>query len=259
MHLLLPPSEAKSTGGRGRPLPNQNPHPLLGADREAVLDALARLLDGRPDQAAKALLLPPAVAADALAANARVRTAPTLPALRRYQGVVYDGLDFGALTEREQRRAMRSLWVFSGLFGVVRGDEPIPTYRVPAKAVLPDVGVVGTYWRPRLDVVLPQLLRGRGPVVDLRSSDYAAMWRPRGDLAARTISVRVLSPLPGGGTGVVSYSSKLAKGRLAAALVRRSAAGDKVNAVDDVAAAWLAAGGPDADIAAPGRLVLFTA
>jgi cytoplasmic iron level regulating protein YaaA (DUF328/UPF0246 family) len=151
------------------------------------------------------------------------------------------------------------VWVFSGLFGVVRGDEAVPLYRVPAKAVLPGVGVVGTYWRPRLDVMLPQLLRGRGPIIDLRSSDYAAMWRPRGALAERTINVRVLSPLPGGGTGVVSYPSKLAKGQLAAALVQRAAAGDAIVDIDDVAAAWLAAGGSDADIAGTDKLVLFTA
>jgi hypothetical protein len=259
VHVLLPPGEAKSAGGRGRPLVRQSPHPLLAADRERVLDALATLVRGRPDRAAAALLLPPAVTADALAANTDVRTAPTLPALRRYQGVVYDGLDFASLNEREQRLAARSLWVFSGLFGVVRGDEAVPQYRVPAKAVLPGIGVAGTYWRPRLDVVLPQLLRGRGPVIDLRSSDYAAMWRPRGELAERTISVRVLSPLPAGGTGVVSYPSKFAKGRLASALVRRAAGGASVTGIEDVAAAWLATGGPDADIAAPGRVVLYTA
>jgi cytoplasmic iron level regulating protein YaaA (DUF328/UPF0246 family) len=259
VHVLLPPSEAKSVGGRGRPLVRQSPHPLLGADRERVLDALATLVRARPDQAAAALLLPPAVMADALAANAGVRAAPTLPALRRYQGVVYDGFDFAALSAREQRLAARSVWVFSGLFGVVRGDEAVPHYRVPAKAVLPGIGVAGTYWRPRLDLALPQLLRGRGPVIDLRSSDYAAMWRPRGELADRTISVRVLSPLPTGGTGVVSYPSKFAKGLLAAALVRRAADGAPVTSIEDVAAAWLTAGGPDAEIAAPDRLVLYTA
>jgi cytoplasmic iron level regulating protein YaaA (DUF328/UPF0246 family) len=139
----------------------------------------------------------------------------------------------------------------------VRGDEPVPLYRLPAKAVLPRLGVAATFWRPVLADVVPRLV-GAGLVVDLRSSDYAAMWRPRGELATRTVAVRVLSPLPGGGRGVVSYPSKFAKGELAAALVRRAAAGDPVERAEDVAAAWLAAGGGAAEVVAPDRVVVHT-
>ncbi|MGH8861270.1 MAG: peroxide stress protein YaaA, partial [Jatrophihabitantaceae bacterium] len=227
MRVLLPPSEAKNPGGRGRPLSARPPHPLLGGDRERVLDALGRLLAGPRRPAVRALLLPPAAVDAALAADAAARTGGTLPALRRYAGVVYDGLASAGLDGTEHRLAARSTLIFSGLLGVVRGDEPVPDYRVPAKAVLPGIGVAGTFWRPVLDEVLPILL-GRGLVIDLRSSDYVAMWRPRGALAERVVQVRVLSPLPGGGRGVVSYPSKFAKGRLAAALVRRAAAGGAV-------------------------------
>jgi hypothetical protein len=200
-----------------------------------VLTCLEALL-GRPDAAA-ALLLPDAIRDAALLADSRIRDSPTLPALRRYAGVVYDGLGFDTLDPAEQRLAGHRTYVFSGLFGVVRGDEPIPDYRVPAKAVLPGLGTCATFWRRNLDAVLPTLL-GRGAVVDLRSSDYAAMWRPDRATAARVITVRVLSPTPSGRLAVVSYASKLAKGRLAAALVRREAAGDRVRAARDVADTW---------------------
>lgn len=222
-----------------------------------MLCALARLLDGPRDSAARALLLPPAVVAAALSADAAVRDSGTVPALRRYAGTVYEGLDYAGMDPAHQRIAARALMTFSGLFGVVRGDEAVPDYRVPAKAVLPGVGVVATAWRPVLDDALPALL-GRGIVIDLRSSDYAAMWRPRGELADRTVRVRVLSPLPSGGRGVVSYPSKFAKGRLAAALVRRIAAGERVRTADDVAATWLADGGADAEVVTPRELVIHT-
>lgn len=258
MRLLLPPSEAKHPGGRGRPLSARPPHPVLGDARRDVQDALARLLAGPRQAAAKALLLPPATVDDALEANARVAACGTLPALRRYAGVVYDGIAAAGLTPAEQRLAARTVLVFSGLLGVVRGDEAVPLYRVPAKAVLPGVGVAATFWRPVLDAALPHLL-DRGLIVDLRSSDYAAMWRPRGAEAARTVTVRVLSPLPGGGRGVVSYPSKFAKGRLAAALVRRAAAGGRVGCADDVAAAWLEDGGAGAEVTSAGLVVVHTA
>ena len=235
MRLLLPPSETKRPGGRGRPLARRAPHPVLGTAREQVLSALDALV-GRPDAAA-ALLLPDAVRADALRADAHVRTSPTVPALRRYAGVVYDGLAFDALDPAEQRIAGRSIFVFSGLFGVVRGDEPIPDYRVPAKAVLPGLGTCATFWRRTLDPMLAGIF-GRGPIVDLRSSDYAAMWRPDRTAASRVITVRVLSPTPSGQLAVVSYASKLAKGRIAAALVRRAAAGHSVRTAQDVADTW---------------------
>jgi uncharacterized protein len=257
VRVLLPPSEAKHPGGRGRALPARAPHRLLGQARARVRAALAELLAGPRDAAAAALLLPPATVDDALAADAALDRSPTLPALRRYAGVVYDGLASAELDAAEQRLAARSVLIFSGLLGVVRGDEPVPYYRVPAKAVLPGLGVAGTFWRPVLDVALPQLA-GSGLIVDLRSSDYAAMWRPRGELAARTVGVRVLSPLPNGGRGVVSYPSKFAKGRLAAALVRRAAGGQPVETAEDVAAAWLTGGGPAAEVTAPDSVVVHT-
>jgi len=239
VHLLLPPSEGKTSGGRGRPLRARHADPgPLGAARHAVLAALAGLVAGDPAAAGAALLLPDGVAADALAADANVLDTRTTPALRRYAGVVYDGLDYAALTAREQRIADRACLVFSGLFGVVRGDEPVPNYRVPAKAVLPGIGVAGTYWRPVLDEVLPGLLGRRGLVVDLRSSDYAAMWRPDRATAPRVVTVRVLSPTPRGGHAVISYNSKFAKGRLAAELIRRAARGEPVDSTEDVLAAW---------------------
>jgi cytoplasmic iron level regulating protein YaaA (DUF328/UPF0246 family) len=237
VRLLLPPSEAKSAGGRGRALNRRPAAHELDQPRRELRAALARLLAGDAQAAAQALLLPAGVAAAALAANAAVESSPTTAALRRYAGVVYDGLDFSARTPNAARLAGRSVLIFSGLFGVVRGDEPVPNYRVPAKAALPGIGVLSSFWRPMLDATLPAQL-GRGLVVDLRSSDYAAMWRPASELAPRVLTVRVLSPRPGGGLGVLSYPSKFAKGQLAAALLERAAAGQPVTDVEHVAAAW---------------------
>ncbi|HTZ45825.1 MAG TPA: peroxide stress protein YaaA [Jatrophihabitans sp.] len=256
MRILLPPSEAKHPGGRGRSLRSAGAgrdevSAALFSHREQVLAALAALVD-RPDAAA-ALLLPPSVAEAALATNRRAADAPTRPALQRYAGVVYDGLAVAGLSEAALRRARTGLLIFSGLLGVSRGGDPVPDYRVPAKAVLPGLGIAGTYWRPRLATVLPALL-DRGPIVDLRSSDYAAMWKPRPGSAEadRLIGVRVLSATPAGRLAVVSYPSKLAKGRLAAALLERQAAGEPVTGADDVLTAWAKLGGRDGRPAAGG-------
>ncbi|MDT4959285.1 MAG: uncharacterized protein QOD31_3084 [Pseudonocardiales bacterium] len=231
---------------------------MLAAPRAAALSALQTLVNGDPEVAAQALLLPPGVATDALAANAAVADSPTTPALRRYTGVVYDGLGFGVLAPAAQRIAGRSILVCSGLFGVVRGDEPIPLYRVPAKATLPGLGIAGTFWRAALLDVMPAML-GRGLVIDLRSGDYAAMWRPAAAATRRVLTVRVLSPNQRGGHAVLSYPSKFAKGRLAGALVSRVAAGLPVQGMDDVAAAWRDSGGTRSEAAGSNHLDLYTA
>ncbi|HEX2904396.1 MAG TPA: peroxide stress protein YaaA [Jatrophihabitans sp.] len=247
MRILLPPSESKREGGRGKPLTARPADGPLAPARAMALDALSRLLAG--PGAAAALMLPPSVSAAALADNARVLSAPTLPALRRYAGVVYDGLALEQLSEQGRRLAGRQVLVFSGLFGVVRGDEPIPAYRVPAKAQLPGLGVAGTFWRRQLGPLLPPLL-GAGPILDLRSSDYAGMWQPAkgSSEAAQLLTVRILSPTPTGRRAVVSYNSKLAKGKLAAAALERAAAGRPIEGACDLAQLWSEIGGADATV-----------
>lgn len=247
MRILLPPSEAKNPGGRGLPLARRQRRQPIDDSREQVLLGLDRLLaEAEPRKAARALGLPASVAAAALADNRRVRTAPTMPALDRYAGVVYDGLFLQPLSAAARTVANREVLVFSGLFGVLRGGDPVPAYRVAAQATLPGVGVLVRFWRARLDAVTAPLL-DQGLVIDLRSTDYAAMWQPdrRGPLVGRLVSVRVLSPRPDGTLGVVSFASKLAKGRLTAALLERRAAGQPVRTVADIAAAWTVAGGSD--------------
>ena len=252
MRILLPPSEGKQPGGRGRaltaePAGNRSASTTeaageLARHRAELLAALGRLLD-QPD-AASALLLPPSVAESALAINRRAATAPTLPAMRRYAGTVYQGLAVTGLSPAASRLAGTALLIFSGLLGVSRGGDPVPDYRVPAKAVLPGIGVAGTFWRSRLAGLVPPLLDS-GPVIDLRSTDYAAMWQPPAgsELDGRLIGVRVLSPTPSGRLAVVSYRSKLAKGRLAAALLERQAAGRRITGPDEVLEIWAGLGG----------------
>lgn len=253
MRILLPPSEAKNSGGRGRALADRRRRSPLEDVRELVYARLAQLLD--TDRAATALFLPSTAAQAALATNRRILRAATVPAIERYSGVVYEGLAQIGLSEGARAAADRDILIFSGLFGVLRGGDPIPAYRVPAKASLPGLGVLATFWRRQLGVLMPPLLgrseRGQGGeqelVIDLRSSDYAAMWQPgRGAAPVRMLSVRVLSTKPDGTLGIISYNSKLAKGKLAAALLERRATGGPVEGPDDIAQAWTSVGGKDA-------------
>lgn len=81
---------------------------------------------------------------------------------------------------------------------------------------LPGLGALGAFWREPMASVMPQAA-GEGLVLDLRSSAYASAWKPKGEVAGRTATVRVLhSQLVDGveKRSVVSHFNKATKGRL---------------------------------------------
>lgn len=228
VRILLPPSEAKAPGGSGPSLAETAHGPAedrFTITRRVLIDAVGRLCREAPATAVELLGLPPGVVEAALATNAAILDAPTMPALDRFTGVLYDAFAPRTLTPAARRRATDSVLVFDGAFGVLTGGEPVPDHRVPAAASLPD-GVfggrasVGALWRPVLTEVLPAWLDGH-LVVDLRSTDYAAMWRPPRAMADRVVGVRILveQHSAGGVRQVVSsVPSKVGKGLLARAL-----------------------------------------
>ena len=67
--------------------------------------------------------------------------------------------------------------VFSGLWGVLRLGDHVPAYRCPVGVTLPSVGGLTAYWKKVLSPALDRAAAG-GPVLDLRSGAYAAMWAP---------------------------------------------------------------------------------
>ncbi|ROR90361.1 peroxide stress protein YaaA [Nocardioides aurantiacus] len=221
MLILLPPSEGKSVPRRGRPLDlDALSFPGLTPTRERVLDALVGLCADDPVRAGEVLGLGP-TQLDDVRRNADLRAAPTTRADALYTGVLYDHLDLAGLDAAARRRATRQVAVTSSLFGLVRPGDRLPSYRLAGGVRLPSLGPVASLWRPVLgDAVLQAA--GRGLVVDLRSSTYAAFWRPTPDLAPRVATVRVLHEQDGR-RSVVSHFNKATKGRLVAALLTAGA------------------------------------
>ncbi|RLP87466.1 MULTISPECIES: peroxide stress protein YaaA [unclassified Micromonospora] len=241
MLILLPPSEGKADAGTGRRWsPDRLALPELNPARERVLDALVALSAG-PDEAAAldALGLSEGQRGE-LRRNARLRVAATAPAAQIYTGVLYEALDLASLPAAAQRTARRSILISSGLWGAVRLADRIPPYRCPIGARLPGVGALSAYWRPVLAPVL-SAAAGSGPVLDLRSGAYAATWTPRGELAERTVTLRVLHEREVDGVpvrSVVSHFNKATKGRLVRDLLvagaRPRTAGELIGALRDL-------------------------
>lgn len=221
MLILLPPSEGKAVPRRGKRLSLADlDFPELTESRETVLSALVKLCDrDAPDEvtdAATTLGLGP-TQLDQVVRNAGLLEAPTARADRIYTGVLYDALDLGSLDAAARRRATRWVVIMSSLFGMVRPNDPIASYRLSGDTNLPGLGTVSTFWRGHLGPSLAEAA-GSGLVVDLRSSTYASFWRPPAELAPQVATVRVLHEVDGR-RKVVSHFNKATKGRIVRALL----------------------------------------
>jgi cytoplasmic iron level regulating protein YaaA (DUF328/UPF0246 family) len=218
--VLLPPSEGKASSGRGAPLKLESLSlPGLNESREAVLDALVELCAADEEKAREVLGLSEGLRGE-VAKNSGLRTAGARPAGQIYTGVLYDALDLASLDAAAKRRAASWLLVFSGLWGAVRVTDRIPSYRCSMGVRLPGLGALGTHWRAPMAAVLPEAA-GDGLVLDLRSAAYAAAWKPKGEVAGRTATVRVLHAPT---RKVVSHFNKATKGRIVRSLLTAGAA-----------------------------------
>lgn len=228
MIVLLPPSETKRVGGDGPPLRLDGlGSPELGPLRAALVDELVELAADSP-ACRRALGISAAQDAE-IERNAALRESPTLPAISRYTGVLYDALDVDSLRGAAAARGRARLTIGSALFGLLRADDLVPAYRLSATSKLPGQPTLASRWRPLLEPVLTQLAQSE-LVVDLRSGSYAALGRLRD-----AVHVEVLAEHSDGTRTVVSHFNKAHKGRLARALATTRAEPDDAATVAAVA------------------------
>jgi len=206
--VLLPPSETKREGGDHVPLRlDKLATPSLNPVRAALVDELVALA-ADPPACRKALGISASQDAE-IQRNAELRTSPTMPALQRYTGVLYDALDVTSLRGASATRARERLAVGSALFGLLRADDPVPAYRLSASSKLPGKPSLSARWKPVLEPVLAELAADE-LVVDLRSGSYAGLGR-----LPQAITVDCLTEHPDGRRTVITHFNKAHKGKLA--------------------------------------------
>lgn len=214
MLILLPPSETKRPGGSGRPFDaSRFALPALAPQRTAVVDALVAL-SADEDAAARVLKLGPKQRGE-VAVNAVLRDAPTMPAVDRYTGVLFDALDAASLSPTSRRWLGAHVLIHSAPFGPVGALDPIPAYRLGAGTSLPGVPALRRVWAEAVSAALTE--HGPRLVLDLRSEAYVALGPVPAGIPSRY--VRVVSEGPDGAARALNHFNKHAKG----ALVRRLA------------------------------------
>ncbi|MDY0830480.1 peroxide stress protein YaaA [Microbacterium sp. BG28] len=214
MLVLLPPSETKRAGGLGAPWSAAGLRlPELAPQREAVVSALVEL--SRDEDAAAKVLKLSARQRGEVAVNAALRSSPTMPAIDRYTGVLFDALDASSLDPRARRWLGEHVLIHSAPFGPVGALDPIPGYRLGAGASLPGLAPLRRHWSAPVTSALGDT--GSPFILDLRSEAYVALGPvPAGSASAY---VRVVTTGADGEVRALNHFNKHAKG----SLVRRLA------------------------------------
>lgn len=249
MRILLPPSAGKTTKESTNHLQLeklwQEEH--LTQTRRQLIDDVqntALLAD-----AAQIFKLGPKNAHE-ISQNLEVYDAPALAAWQLYDGVLYEAAKFaqifssgepsqgsqgqGNQPQGDQRQLEELTLVFSALFGPVRLTDLITPHRLSGSVKLPGQGSVASIWSKALKELLAQQLSGH-VVVDLRSAEYGAMYRPtRGsDCLLLNIGVAKVDPATGK-RSVVSHWAKHTRGLLAGTLLEAVAGAQLSGSEGDV-------------------------
>ena len=223
--ILLPPSEGKTAPRRGKPARPRRPRPPRPSPRarEQVLDALVALCTGDPAQRPRRCSTCRGPRRDLVDLDARVRTVPHRAGRRGlHRGALRGARPAGCSTAARRRASSRLGW--RHLVALRPGPRrPTGSRRTGSPATRPCPGWAASpaHWREHLGPAVADAL-GDGLLVDLRSSTYAAFWRPPAELARRVATVRVLHEVDGR-RQVVSHFNKATKGRLVRALLEDGA------------------------------------
>ena len=116
--ILIPPSEGKRAGGDGAPIE-------ASAQTREVLRRYGRARDHAPLLGVRGAALE-----KALETNRRVLSAPTMPAVERYTGVLYEALDYPSMSERARAFCDANVRIVSALFGLLAPRDSIPDYKL---------------------------------------------------------------------------------------------------------------------------------
>lgn len=211
MLLLLPPSETKRDGGvSGSALALAAlSFAVLTPLRKPVIAELKRLSRSVGGSRA-ALSLGPTQRFE-VDRNRALTSSAVMPALERYTGVLYDALDVETLDPAAREFAGEHLVIHSALFGLVRGRDPIPAYRLSHDSRMPGLSL-RRHWR---EAVTAALAAEDGLILDLRSDSYAAL----GPAPDSVQAVRVVSEDARGRRLALSHVNKAGKGVFVRAVV----------------------------------------
>lgn len=229
--ILLPPSEGKATGGNGPPLDFDGlSFESLNPIRVRMTKALAQLSQ-RPRVARKLLGVKGVALEKALHSNDTVEYSPTLPAIERYTGVMYDAIDYRSFDSPARETFDSSTIIMSGLFGMVRPSDMIPDYKLKMGATLLRRKTCSLIWKPVITKTLAKEVSDK-VIWDLLPGEHGAAWAPSKLSYKARFTAKFLERRADGQLKTITHLSKLLKGALVRHLVCNPAADSRESALE---------------------------
>lgn len=249
MLILLPPSETKRDGGEGAPLDvaGLSFSAALTTTRKRVLSATAALAK-HPTESAKVLKLS-AKQMFEVDRNRALLFSPTMPAIDRYTGVLFEALSAATLAHASRSFFGSHAFIQSALFGPVGGLDLIPAYRLSFDSRLPKLegSPLKKVWAGPAGKALVDRARGDF-VLDLRSEGYADLAPlPAGD---NVFYVRVVTRGADGAVRALNHFNKKGKGEFVRALAIDAAVTAPINSLDELLA-WATTAGVTLELGTP--------
>lgn len=169
MLLLLPPSETKVSGG----VPGNTGYPALSfpsldAIRHTIAVELTELSRRDPAAAAHMLKLGPKSAAE-VEHNLSLDSGVLLPAIERYTGVLYAETGAAQWSVESRGWSQQHLAIQSSLWGVIRAQDPIPSYRLSSSSRLAGRSMRAWWGTAATDALATS---GAQWILDARSGGY---------------------------------------------------------------------------------------
>jgi len=251
--ILLPPSETKRDGGAGPALDvsSLSLSPTLTGTRKRVVSATVALAK-HPTESAKVLKLS-AKQMFEVARNRTLLTSPTMPAIDRYTGVLFEALGASTLPHASRAFLGSHAFIQSALLGPVGGLALIPAYRLSCDSRLPKLegSPLKKVWAATAGKALAGAIgdvSGGHLVLDLRSEGYA-------DLAPLPVAhnvfyVRVVTRGADGAVRALNHFNKKGKGEFVRALAIDAAVTSTIDSLDELFA-WAATVGVVLELGAP--------
>jgi len=143
-----------------------------------------------------------------------VAHARQLPAIDAYLGDIYSGLQVQTFSDKDRAYANKSLYILSGLYGVLRALDGIYPYRLEMGYRFPDMPYTNLYsfWGSKIADMLPK----DHTIINLSAVEYTKAVFPHLDSSQKIISPKFLTIDPKTGEQkFVVVHAKIARGAFA--------------------------------------------
>jgi len=176
MKILLAPSETKIAGGHGNFQPCSLLFDNLCPDRNKILHLYTNVLQ-RANADELTVMFGLKKPDDIAYHSAKdIINEPTMKAIERYTGVVFEYLQYTQLEVEEQAHIDSSVILFSNLFGALRADDMIPEYRLQQGKAIGEIKPE-QFYRPLLKEPMDEYL-AEEEILDIRAEFYNKFYKP---------------------------------------------------------------------------------